>query len=559
MDNNATNSDIMIPLEELPCGICRVAIDNRLSIIYANDFFYEMFGYNRELALREGVVSAKSLIYPPDYTAVITRMRDCLNERLSVFELEHRTLHRSGECRWTLVRCRETDCGLTCALVDITDRKNAQERLRLSEEEMCAALRCTGQTIDIYDIKTRVLTKTEEAAGQMGLPTVIEDASRSILERGIVSDDSRDEFARFFEGMHEGIPNGRIIAQMKFADGSWHWIRAQYTLILSRSKEPERGVISYEDVSRFREKEMAYQKWCRYFGGQKAKSIGYYEYNLTRDLYDGSEQDLPEILPDSIRSFTGAVRYFTESVVYEEDIPKYLSFYNRERLLGCFYSNREYERIEYRRKKAQGGTMWVRGSVQLIPDPYTEDVKAFILVQNIDQEKRSMLSMKARLERDTLTGIMNRASVMEKISQVLAEETGQRKVTHAFIMIDIDFFKQLNDSFGHQFGDQALQEIAAVLKQNLRGGDLCGRLGGDEFVVLLKDIVSPEAVEWRLEQLCEELHREYGSGAEVSVSLGMACFPQDGKSFNELYEKADIALYEAKKRGRNCFVNFGEL
>lgn len=558
MDDKVMSSDIMIPLEELPCGICRVAVDNRLSIIYANDFFYEMFGYSREQALSDGIESARSLIYPPDYRTVITRMRDCLNDRTPVFELEHRTLHRSGEYRWTLVRCRESEYDLTCALVDITERKNAQEKLRISEEEKDAALKCSGQSIDIYDIRSRSLTKQEEEAGRTGLLAVIEDVPQSILDRGLVSDDSRGEFVRFFEEMQQGIPNGRMIVQIRYADGNWRWIRAQYTLILGRSREPERGVISYEDVTRFREKEMAYQKWCRYFGGQKAKSIGYYEYNLTRDLYDGSEQDLPQILPERIRSFTGAVRYFTENFVYEEDIPKYLSFYNRQRLLGCFYSGREYERIEYRRKTEDGGWMWVKGSVQLIPDPYTEDVKAFILVRNIDEDKRRMLRMKERLEYDTLTGIMNRASVTEKITQALADDLEGREITHAFAMIDIDFFKQLNDTYGHQFGDQALREVAGVLKRNLRGDDLCGRLGGDEFVVLLKNVVSPEAVEWRLDQLRDELHREYGKGVEVSVSIGMACFPRDGKTFDDLYQKADIALYEAKNRGRNRFAAYSD-
>ena len=160
--------------------------------------------------------------------------------------------------------------------------------------------------------------------------------------------------------------------------------------------------------------------------------------------------------------------------------------------------------------------------------------------------------MRSLIELDALTGLLNRGTVVSRVTELLRQ--GPAGAEHGLIMLDLDNFKLLNDSRGHQFGDEVLREVAESLRDVLRRQDLCGRLGGDEFVVFLPHIPGGPELEKRLEVLRGAAARDYGEGLSITGSLGLARYPQDGITFDELYRKADLALYEAKRRGRDRFV-----
>ncbi len=116
-----------------------------------------------------------------------------------------------------------------------------------------------------------------------------------------------------------------------------------------------------------------------------------------------------------------------------------------------------------------------------------------------------------------LTGALNRITFHEKVREVLRRDDfyGQ----HALLILDIDHFKGINDSLGHQFGDQVLGDSAAILKRELRKDDLCGRIGGDEFMVFLNDVPSEKELEPRIAQICKSLTRCYEGYGTVSCSM----------------------------------------
>lgn len=158
---------------------------------------------------------------------------------------------------------------------------------------------------------------------------------------------------------------------------------------------------------------------------------------------------------------------------------------------------------------------------------------------------------------DYLTGMLNRCAVTHEITNLLKSspfECGHKIKKHAFIMIDIDFFKQINDKKGHSYGDSILQEWGALIKESLGADDICGRLGGDEFIVFFKDIAGREALSVRLEMLGNKLQIYKEDSIFCSCSIGAAIYPEDGVTFQELYEKADRAMYYVKERGRNGFA-----
>jgi diguanylate cyclase (GGDEF)-like protein len=159
--------------------------------------------------------------------------------------------------------------------------------------------------------------------------------------------------------------------------------------------------------------------------------------------------------------------------------------------------------------------------------------------------------------RDPLTALFNRRYMEETLERELRRaERGRHQV--AVMMLDLDHFKEFNDTFGHEAGDVLLRDLSRVLKSSMRSEDVACRYGGEEFVLILPD-TSPEVALRRGEQLREAVKRMYVSHrgqliGGVSMSLGAACFPDNGTSGDVLLQAADAALYAAKNGGRDRVV-----
>jgi diguanylate cyclase (GGDEF)-like protein len=159
---------------------------------------------------------------------------------------------------------------------------------------------------------------------------------------------------------------------------------------------------------------------------------------------------------------------------------------------------------------------------------------------------------------DTLTGLPNRALILDRVEQMLRR--AQRDGTAiATLFIDLDNFKSVNDTFGHEVGDELLRGVAARLSATLRGSDAVGRLGGDEFVVIAGDQALLHGPEVIAERLLESLKRPIRLGEDetpftVTASIGIACGERE--SAGELMRDADIAMYHAKNHGHNRYAVF---
>lgn len=155
---------------------------------------------------------------------------------------------------------------------------------------------------------------------------------------------------------------------------------------------------------------------------------------------------------------------------------------------------------------------------------------------------------------DKLTGLPNRQLFTDRINQLLA--AAHRGGHLALLYLDLDNFKQANDSLGHEAGDQLLKLVAERLKSCLRQSDTVARLGGDEFVILLDNIDEPGLVQEVADKVVLELAKPYQLEtftAYMSASIGMAFYPQNGQTERELLKHADTAMYEAKRQGGNCY------
>jgi diguanylate cyclase (GGDEF)-like protein/PAS domain S-box-containing protein len=162
---------------------------------------------------------------------------------------------------------------------------------------------------------------------------------------------------------------------------------------------------------------------------------------------------------------------------------------------------------------------------------------------------------------DTLTGLPNRAMFADRAREAVSHARRHGK-TAAFLFLDLDNFKQVNDGLGHDVGDGLLKVIASRLRASVRGEDFIARIGGDEFCVLLQNIAEPREAAAVAQKLLHELGKTYRIGVhqvESGASIGIACVPQDGEDVATLLRLADAAMYRAKDLGRDRYQFFSVL
>ncbi|WP_096778586.1 bifunctional diguanylate cyclase/phosphodiesterase [Zobellella denitrificans] len=213
---------------------------------------------------------------------------------------------------------------------------------------------------------------------------------------------------------------------------------------------------------------------------------------------------------------------------------------------------------QFRMRHANGGWVWIlsRGRTlrdpQGKPGPLTVGTHIDITEQIKDKEQIHFLA-----HFDPLTGLPNRSLLVDRTRQAI-QMARREQGSLALLFLDLDRFKSINDSLGHKVGDKLLVQVAERLRQFCREEDTISRFGGDEFILVLPLTDADGAVHFaqRLLTVMTEPFRISKHDIRLSVSLGIALYPDDGLNFNELYHHADIAMYQAKEAGRNGYRFF---
>jgi diguanylate cyclase (GGDEF)-like protein/PAS domain S-box-containing protein len=206
-----------------------------------------------------------------------------------------------------------------------------------------------------------------------------------------------------------------------------------------------------------------------------------------------------------------------------------------------------------RRYRAQDGRMlWALVSATLLAS--NQDPQHFLVqINDVTERKRAEQELAHLAHHDALTGVANRAMLAEQVEHELAVAR-RRRMRLAVVFIDLDYFKHVNDSYGHEVGDRVLKELAARLTRSVRAIDIVGRMGGDEFVVVLSEVNDARDVVTLTDKLRQECARPLhfnGHEVRMAVSMGVSLFPDDAQDFRTLLRYADSALYQAKGEGRN--------
>ncbi len=198
----------------------------------------------------------------------------------------------------------------------------------------------------------------------------------------------------------------------------------------------------------------------------------------------------------------------------------------------------------------------IRDYLQLIKRPVFDEsgkVSGIIaLINNVTDYQLLKLELEKRAKTDALTGLLNKSAAQDLIRMMLANyHTLEDRC--ALLMIDIDLFKRVNDTFGHAEGDRVLAEVGRIINNNCRALDVAGRIGGDEFVIFMRNIEAPDNAVQLASRLSSQVQRAFrGEKLEgrVTLSIGVAVYPDHGRRFDDLFQAADAALYHVKNHGR---------
>lgn len=243
-----------------------------------------------------------------------------------------------------------------------------------------------------------------------------------------------------------------------------------------------------------------------------------------------------------------------QNITHPDDLEIDMAFV-RQLLEGSLLSYQ----IEKRYFHKDGRIIWVFLTGSVVHDAYNR-IKYFI-AQIIDITERKSLQRKLeeQAHQDYLTGLNNRRYFLEQ-GEMEFVRARRFKTPMAVLMLDIDYFKRVNDSYGHKAGDLVLQELAEILSQTLRTIDIVSRMGGEEFAILLPqtDRADAEQIAERVRLLVEMTPKKLDSGELVhyTISIGLATMDESDTVIDSIINRADKALYKAKNSGRNkvCFA-----
>lgn len=256
--------------------------------------------------------------------------------------------------------------------------------------------------------------------------------------------------------------------------------------------------------------------------------------------------------------YSEMLQIIAKKQIKEEYRKGYIDTFSPENIKTAYKDGVENLRYDFITMKEGGDYSWKRIIAHLFFWEEDQSLRMLIYRENIDSQMKRELYLHEQMKRDSLTGILNKSAAQEGIRDIIAARADTR---FAFFMLDIDCFKEINDSLGHAAGDAVLIEFAKMLKNQFRGNDIVGRVGGDEFAAFIP-MADVDTIRRKAGLLIDAIHHPLqveGHIQKISTSIGVALFPQDARSFEELYKKADYALYEAKKRGRDNYVLYQDI
>lgn len=555
----------------IPSWVMVCIVAQGYPIIYTSPNLFVELGYSQlefKIATKGQYVNA---VHPDDLPQTLALLEQWDSKQ--DITLQYRLRRKDGSYLWVrevnkhvlTVDGREALLGICTNITDIITME--QEKLTspdagIERAKLELALSLTGQTVLEYNIRTRIISLCG------GSPTygiedgTVLDSVEDLFESGLIyGEDAKKLPGTIEELMLQAMPvSYEIRVRTQDSEPMYHWRRITLRLISDKHGQPTCVVGVIESIDQQKRFEYAFQQEAQYRAAFTESSLMAYEINLSQDTIQRISGSRGFRLDEVCRSTAHPYRY-SESLVLavqllvaDEDRELFLQALSREGLMELYQSSVFQKELEYRRYTWDNQVIWTSVLVYLLMDQLSGEVVAYAYHRDINERKMAEKELIEQAERDPLTDVLNRVTAEHRIQELLSQPGTPSRV-QAFLMLDLNRFKAINDTYGHLIGDKCLIRLAQILKENIQPEDIVARMGGDEFSLFLVDRPDEGAVR----NIAEKTAREFTAIAyeldidlPTSVSIGIALAPRHGTDFESLYCHADKEMYLAKSNSNKA-------
>ncbi len=344
----------------------------------------------------------------------------------------------------------------------------------------------------------------------------------------------------------ESVGHAEETIQMHDCNGKKYWMQ----VTLSKGVHGGKSAVSavFVDVSALKAAEEKLRKEKeRYRIVSELSDEVLFEYDFQKDVLTLSER-FSELygLDYVIESFRKEMNDYLKSI-HPEDRKRTIEQLLHTRRVGA-------NDIQFRLRDLNGEYQWCRVLYRAICDENGGPFMAIGKIANINLFKKEIEQLSRESKNDSMTGVYNKTATKEMIDAYIEKH---KDGVHMLLLIDVDDFKKVNDTYGHQCGDEVLTYVIGNLRKAYVSDEIIGRVGGDEFVVFIGDVKDKAQLLEKAQELKELLHQPYRCGdriVPVSASVGIAMYPEGGVSYEELLYRADNALYAVKAAEKGNFA-----
>ncbi len=328
--------------------------------------------------------------------------------------------------------------------------------------------------------------------------------------------------------------------------GNLRWLHARGNLY-AREGRKYTIVTVIEDVTERKNVEEELQRQAeRLHILSEAEGEKIIDYNAKTDVMIIRTNDEYGMAQDEIHS--RYMQRFNAGMIYKEDVAYYKA------VLESLLKSPKHDTIEFRIKRFDEDYTWYQANLTSLlgAEGYVTRIVGRMI--NINDRKLKEMELLLRAEKDALTGIYNQGATEQLIHNAIQD--GNENSLSALMIIDLDNFKEANDLLGHANGDELLEKTADILKEMFKGGDVIGRIGGDEFLVYMRNMENISDADEMAGNIVKSVRYDLdfeGQPIRVTCSVGVAVYPYHGKTYEELFEKADRAVYTVKANGKDGY------
>jgi diguanylate cyclase (GGDEF)-like protein/PAS domain S-box-containing protein len=502
------------------------------------------------------------LIHPDDLDRVWDAIQRAIQEQGSL-ATEFRVVLPDGKTRWwssgaEVVRDESGQQAWRIGVAwDITERKEAEERLRETEQRFRTLVEQlpVASYVEQLDEESPMMYVSPQIADLVGYTAEEWVADPTFFARAVHPED-RERALAGFRSMHESGEAFDCEYRLVARDGRVVWVHDAAVIVRDQAGQPTRRIgVAWDITERRQAEERLRETEQRFRTLVEQLPLASYVEQLDGESATYVSPQIADLVGYTAEEWVADPTFFAR-VLHPED---------RERVLAGFRSMHESGEAfgcEYRLVARDGRVVWVHDAAAIVRDQAGQPLFAQGYMIDISERKEAEQALQASRQRlheqmeemehqalhDGLTDLPNRTLFRDRVEQLLRQ--GRRDGSgFAVMLLDLDRFKEVNDTLGHQSGDLLLREVAVRLRRALRTNDTVARLGGDEFGVLAPGLSAASAARALAEKLRHELGQPAVVGGltiEVEASVGIAIFPEHGDDVETLLRHADISMYVSK-------------